>query len=134
MRLFILANIVLMISGTPAFAQEAPSAASPVAAAVVSGDGFKVGETTFEAVKAKLGKPFSIMANSDGTRVAIYTNTKTKIKGSSFIPIVGMFTAGAKSTVATKSFTFDQRDILKSFSSSETTADCHTTVVGYKCQ
>lgn len=128
----LIAPIILLLAA-PANAEPMPNGAAP-SAAVTSSDGLRVGVDTFEQVKAKLGRPTSVMTNSDGTKVAVYSNNKTKIKGSSFVPIVGLFTAGAKATVSTKTYTFDQNDILKSFSSSETTTDCHTSLAGAKCQ
>jgi hypothetical protein len=107
---------------TPATAQTA-----------VSIDGFQIGSDTLATVTAKLGKPFTMLHNSDGTAVAIYASTRTRVKGSTFIPIVGMFAGGAKGSYSTKTFVFDPKGLLKSYSSSDTTTDCHLALGGANC-
>lgn len=107
--------------------------APPAPPAVVSDDGFRIGIDTLASVTAKLGKPMSMQASSDGTATAIYSEGKTHIKGSSFIPIVGAFTAGARSSSTVKIFTFGADGMLRSFSSTNTSTNCHVTFGGAKC-
>ena len=84
-------------------------------------------------VTAKLGDPSSVEASSDGTRTALYMVTRMHVKAASFIPYVGLFAGGAKARTSVKTFTFDEHGILKSFSSSTTGTNCHTTVIGAAC-
>lgn len=109
--------------------QPAPAAA-PV---IVSPDGFRVGIDTFQTVTAKLGKPKSVSSNSSGTTVAIYIRTKVGVKAATFIPYVGMFAGGAKSKMSYKTFTFDANSILQSYTSSDDSTDCNTSVFGASC-
>jgi outer membrane protein assembly factor BamE (lipoprotein component of BamABCDE complex) len=83
---------------------------------------FQPGVTTYDQVVSALGPPNNITQSSDGTKIIVYVNTQTSIHGATFIPIVGMFAAGADAKQQMATFTFDQRGILKTTSSSQTQA------------
>jgi hypothetical protein len=114
-------------------AQADAAAPVPPSPPISSDDGFRVGVDTLGTVEGKLGKPFTVTRRSDGTTIATYMTNKTRVKGSTFIPIVGLFAGGAKAHVSTKMFIFDQNGGLKSFSSTNTDTDCHTSMSGYHC-
>jgi len=102
--------------------QSAPTQAAPAVAQ--SEDGFKVGVDTLATVIAKLGNPNSTNAASDGTVVISYMTVNTRIKGASFIPIVGLFAGGATGKSRGKSFTFGADGLLKAYSSNNFQTDC----------
>lgn len=56
------------------------------------------GVTTEGEVVAAIGKPVSISRTSEGEKIFTYLHTKTVVRGSTFIPIVGAFAGGADST------------------------------------
>jgi hypothetical protein len=139
--------LVLAVIAWAAYAQEAgaPAASSPVAndpaasatpapTGAISPDGLQIGVDTVDTVRAKLGKPLSVAALSNGTTILTYYKAKTHIKGASFIPMVGLFAGGVKSDVVLRTFTFDGKGLLKAFSSIDSNTDCRTTIVGAKCQ
>lgn len=130
-------SAVLMISGQSS--EPIGSAPSPTSSPVsnvgaTSPDGLQIGVDTLSTVRTKLGKPASIISTSDGLTIIVYVSSRTHVKGASFIPLVGMFAGGARANVTTKTFTFDKTGLLKSFASSDLSADCHTTVIGGRCQ
>lgn len=110
----------------PAAEPAAQPSSPPVAAPRISDDGFKEGADTIATVTAKLGRPNSNEANSDGTTTIRYARVRTSIKGASFIPIIGMFAGGATGKTTTKAFTFGSDGLLKSFSSGNFQTDCST--------
>lgn len=120
--MFIIA-LLAMAAQDPALPPVQPAT---VSSAATSPDGFTVGVDTVTTVKAKLGKPNWEEANSDGSVTLRYQAVKTKIKGSSFIPIVGMFAGGVKGSSQMKSFTFDANGKLKTFASSDFQTNCGT--------
>jgi len=63
-------------------------------------------------------------ANSDGTVTVRYSSVKTRVKGTTFIPIVGMFVGGAKGTSSVRSFTFGGDGRLKSFATGDFQTKC----------
>ena len=83
---------------------------------------FQPGVTTYDQVVAALGPPNNLTQMSDGSRIIVYVNTQTNVHGATFIPIVGMFAAGADAKQQMASFTFDQRGILKTYSTGQTQA------------
>jgi len=89
-----------------------------------SEDGFTVGVDTIATITAKLGTPNSTESASDGTTTIRYMAIRTKVKGASFIPIVGLFAGGAKGKSSTKTFTFDAAGVLKSYGSSKFETEC----------
>lgn len=125
----------LIAASTAAQAAPSPSAISPassVPAAAVGG--FTVGVDTLETIEAKLGKPSSLIRSSDGTSIAIYSRAHTRIKGTSFIPLIGLFAGGAKSSASTTIYTFGHDGVLTNVTISDTTVDCHATVGGAHCR
>ena len=55
----------------------------------------KEGVTTKKEVIALLGPPFTVSLTSEGKTLMTYSYTKATAKGSSFIPIVGLFAGGS---------------------------------------
>lgn len=115
---------MLVLAALALAAADPAPPASPPPAASVSPDGFKIGVDTVDTVKAKLGKPNTVEANSDGTTTIRYAAVHTKIKGSSFIPVVGLFAGGAKAKSSTKAFTFGADGKLKSYANSDSEISC----------
>ena len=95
---------------------------------------FDVGKASAADVTAKLGKPTSVSRSSDGTTTLVYYAIRAHAKGTAFIPIVGMFAGGAKSSLKYKIFTFGADGLLKTFTSSETNADCSGGIQGVNCR
>lgn len=126
--------LLLQAAEAPSARTEPAPTASPSPAPITSDDGFVVGVDTFETVRAKLGKPQFTSLNSDGTRIAAFSLVKSRVKGTSFIPIVGMFAGGAKSNVSIKTFVFGKDGKLASFTGSEANSNCDTSIVGVTCK
>jgi hypothetical protein len=110
-----------------------PAVTATSAPAVTSEDGFVVGRDTYETVTNKLGKPKFYMTNSDGTRIIAYSTMRGRVKGTTFIPIVGLFAGGAKASVTVKTFIFDKNGVLSSFTSSGGNSNCDSSVAGVDC-
>lgn len=85
---------------------------------------FEVGKTTEAQVIAALGEPTSRSVSTDGTKTDVYQHISAHANAASFIPVVGIFAGGAKSTADTAVLHFDQTGILVSTSS----ATAHTNV------
>lgn len=83
---------------------------------------FVKGETTESEVIAALGKPITVTNNSEGERMLAYSHTNTDVKASTYIPVVGLFTGGATSTVQYLIVTLDKNGVLKDWQTSETVA------------
>lgn len=81
---------------------------------------FKVGITTYDQVVQALGPPVSTVQNSDGTKAIVYANTNAKIRGATFIPVVGLFAGGADVKSQSVVFTFNADGTLKNYSTSDT--------------
>lgn len=79
---------------------------------------FHEGQTTKQEVIAALGQPTMTTKNMDGTTTLMYSYFESRVRGSTFIPIVGAFAGGADSRSNSVVLTFDQQDVLKSTSSS----------------
>lgn len=115
---------MLILAALALIAADPAAPAATPAATSVSPDGFKIGVDTAETIKAKLGKPNMVEANSDGTTTIRYVSVHTKIKGSTFIPVVGLFAGGAKGKSTTRSFTFNADGTLKNFASGDFETNC----------
>jgi len=81
---------------------------------------FVKGETTEREVLAALGAPITVTNNSEGERMLAYSHTNTDVKASTYIPVVGLFTGGATSTVQYLIVTLDKDGVLKDWQTSET--------------
>lgn len=80
---------------------------------------FKPGQTTKNEVFTALGQPTTQMRNADGTSMVIYTYLESRVRGASFIPIVGIFAGGADSRTNQVVLSFDAEGKLVGHSSSE---------------
>jgi len=94
---------------------------------------YQVGVTRLADVTAKLGKPNSTATVSDGTVVVSYVSARTRVKGASFVPIVGLFAGGARSRMVVRVFTFGPDGLLRNFTSSDTDVNCSSSVAGANC-
>ncbi len=117
-------------NGSDVAAQPAPVA---VTAPVVTEDGFRFGIDTLANVTAKLGKPNNKQLAADGTTTIAYISVHTRIKGASFIPVVGLFAGGAKARTASKTFVFGADGFLKSYSSGDSQVNCGASPFGAGC-
>jgi hypothetical protein len=112
--------------------QAAPTATQAPAPVAPAPD-YKVGVSRLSDVIAKLGKPNTVTTISDGSIVAAFVSTRTRVKGASFVPIVGMFAGGAKSKISVKVFTFGADGLLKSFTSTDSGTNCSVGIQGSNC-
>lgn len=80
---------------------------------------FKKGKTTYSEVIQTLGQPTQTTILDDGNKIIHYTYFSTQARPESFIPYVGLVVGGADTENSVVSFTFDQKDILKSYTSSQ---------------
>lgn len=95
---------------------------------------FVIGTTKEQDVMAKFGRPNSISALGDGTHIIVYMSTKTRVKGTSYVPIVGLFAGGAKSHMVIRTFTFGPDGILRNYSTTDSSADCSAGLLGASCK
>jgi hypothetical protein len=86
----------------------------------------QVGVTTEADVIAKLGDPNMVSTNPDGTKIDTYMHVASSANAVNYIPVVGLFAGGAKSSSETVNFTFDSHNILKSTSSNRTNVNVNT--------
>jgi hypothetical protein len=131
MRYFVLIGAALFLT---AAADRTPAPTpTPIPTATPQPE-FQIGITRLADVTAKLGKPNSTQTVSDGTVVVAYVSNRTRVKGATFVPIVGLFAGGAKSRMVVKVFTFGPDDLLRNFTSSDTGVDCNTSIAGANCR
>jgi outer membrane protein assembly factor BamE (lipoprotein component of BamABCDE complex) len=81
------------------------------------------GKTTYAEVIARLGAPMVATKIADGSQMAVYSFTKSQIKGATLIPVVGLFAGGMKMDGNVVTFTFDQAGVLKDYTTSATHID-----------
>jgi hypothetical protein len=87
---------------------------------------FQVGVTTEADVIAKLGDPNSVATSPDGSKTDTYMHVASSANAVNYIPVVGMFVGGAKSSTESVTFTYDPHLILKSTSSNRTQMNVNT--------
>lgn len=80
---------------------------------------FKAGVTTEADVVQALGKPNVSTSSSDGTKTLAYSFAEYKIRGASFIPIVGMFAGGSDINMNSTVFTFDSAGKMLDYKTTE---------------
>ena len=73
---------------------------------------FKEGETRESEIIAKLGQPTSVSL-INGKRMLGYAGTQVKVKGATFIPIVGGFIGGADSKFTVATYQIDSDGVLE---------------------
>jgi hypothetical protein len=98
--------------------------AEPVDAQPGAGGEFQVGVTTLDDVVRRLGQPTMVQATSDGRRAIVYSRTKTRVKGATFVPVVGLFAGGAKASVWVQGFVFGPDGKLVSTYESDSQVKC----------
>lgn len=81
--------------------------------------GFQVGRSSYGDVVAGLGQPTSTTVTSGGMRVATYSYAAFQSRPQNFIPYIGPLVAGYDQSSSAVTFTFDQRGLLQSTSSSQ---------------
>lgn len=94
-------------------------AASGVKVSEQQAEAFKVGSSTYSDVVAALGEPTSTTIASNGGRTASYNYTSIRSQPQNFIPYLGPLVAGYDSQSSAVTFTFDQRGVLTSTTSSQ---------------
>jgi hypothetical protein len=87
---------------------------------------FQSGTTTEAQIIAKLGQPNNIATLSDGSKMDSYTHIAASANAINYVPIVGLFAGGAKSTTDSVMFTFDPQGILKSTTSNHGQSNVNT--------
>jgi outer membrane protein assembly factor BamE (lipoprotein component of BamABCDE complex) len=88
------------------------------------------GSTTRAQVEAMFGAPAGTGMAPDGGRMAFYSftasNSQSKVRGESMIPIVGMFYAGGDSTTQVRQqqlqVIYDANGVVKDYEFSDTTS------------
>lgn len=80
---------------------------------------FKPGQTTKQDVISALGQPTTQTRNADGTSTVVYMYLESRVRGASFIPIVGLFAGGADSRTNQVVLNFDADGKLVGHSSTE---------------
>ncbi len=73
---------------------------------------FKEGVTREPEIIAKLGQPTSVSI-INGKRMLGYAGTQVKVKGATFIPIVGGFIGGADSKVTVATYQIGSEGVLE---------------------
>lgn len=80
---------------------------------------FQVGRSSYSDVVTALGPPTTTTLTPNGTRVAIYSYSAIQSRPQNFIPYIGPLVAGYDQSSSAVTFTFDQRGLLQSTSSSQ---------------
>jgi hypothetical protein len=93
---------------------------------------FQVGKTTETEVIAAFGAPNSTSVLSDGSKVDVYVHVSAHANAASYVPIVGLFAGGAKSSSDTAVFSFGPDGLLKSTSSNTAHSDVNTGLANQK--
>lgn len=124
----------LLLLGAAAFLATADDHVPAPAPTATPEQEYKVGVTTLADVTATLGKPNSTATVSDGTVVVSYVSSRTRVKGATFVPIVGLFAGGAKSRMVIRVFTFGPDGLLRTFTSSDTGVKCSSSIAGANCR
>lgn len=119
----------LMLPFNIVLAAAAASAPAPPTAS----SSITIGTTTMQAIMDQFGKPNSSTALGDGTQILVYVSGKTHVKGTSYVPIVGLFASGAKSSMAVRTFTFGPDGVLRNYTTTDTSADCSAGLLGASC-
>lgn len=83
---------------------------------------FQKGVTTEADVVKVLGPPQSTTTLGDGRRLVVYSGLHGQVKGTTFIPVVGLFAGGASVHQSTVVFTFGQDGKLIEYSSTQSDA------------
>ncbi|MEQ5140972.1 outer membrane protein assembly factor BamE domain-containing protein [Proteus vulgaris] len=73
----------------------------------------KKGETTKEDIVSMFGSPMATTLNSNEDEQWIYTLSDTSIKGTTFIPIYGLFDGGADTKVKQLIINFKEDKVTK---------------------
>ena len=90
---------------------------------------FQKGVTTEDQVISHLGKPNSTARNSDGTFTDVYQYVHATPDAVDFVPIVGLLAGGATGTSNTVTFVFDEKKVLKDYSSAQSTQKVKTGLI-----
>jgi outer membrane protein assembly factor BamE (lipoprotein component of BamABCDE complex) len=77
------------------------------------------GKTTQEQVRQLLGEPQVKTNLKDDTEQWEYAYVDMKLKGATFIPIVGLFAGGGNADVKGATFTFDKNRVVSSYTTSD---------------
>ena len=80
---------------------------------------FEKGKTTLSEIKNVLGKPYSTGFNEKGEATMTYIYTDIRLKGATFIPIVGIAAGGANTKTQIVKFFFDENEVLLKYDFSE---------------
>lgn len=112
---------------------QSPQAQTPVAPKDTAQAGPIVGQDTIDTVKSRYGKPNSVQTQGDGKTILVYISMRARVKGSSFIPVVGMFTGGAKGKTVIKTFIFGPDQKLENYSIASADSNCTASILGASC-
>lgn len=87
------------------------------------------GKTTKAEVRSLFGAPLSTTFTDAGNEIYKYSFSKTQANASNFIPIVGIFTAGAHGTEKNLTIMFDDKGIVKRYSLDESAVNTRTGIL-----
>lgn len=79
---------------------------------------FKPGVTTMAQVVEKLGQPTGTQTSSNGESTLVYSYGESRIRGATFIPIVGLFAGGTDTRSTAVKLRFGQDGKLIDYDSS----------------
>jgi outer membrane protein assembly factor BamE (lipoprotein component of BamABCDE complex) len=79
----------------------------------------RAGETTVDQVLAQFGQPTTRMKLADGTVTLLYVYSEAKVRGATFIPIVGAFAGGMDVRSTSATLRFNSAGLLLDVSSSQ---------------
>ena len=84
------------------------------------------GETTETEVRSMLGSPMSVGISSEGKKYYMYVYTRSQVKASSFIPVVGLVAGGADTNTQTLQVWFDESGVVSSYAYNNTDQEIKT--------
>ncbi len=85
-----------------------------------------IGKTTKAEVKAHFGSPISTSFTDGGLEIWNYSLAKMHAGGANFIPVYNLFAGSANGTAKSLVILFDEKDVVKKFTMSESAVSTKT--------
>lgn len=78
-------------------------------------DNIVKGETTKSEAIALLGSPMSASLTGDGKEILVWSYAQTKMKGATFIPVVGLFAGGSNTNMTTFQVILNSEKVVEDY-------------------
>ena len=81
------------------------------------------GVTTKAQVIALLGNPMSVSLLGDGREMLFWSYARTRLKGATFVPVVGLFKGGSNTNTNAVQVLLNKDKIVEDFTSNDSTIE-----------